>query len=510
VGIIYPNRHDVFISYAHDDNKRHSNYVTNFRDQLLEMFGAEMRSRVQKSADADIFIDEDGLPLNGPLSSQIEAEVQKSVFLFIFLSKCYLQSDYCKHELDWFKKSYGGSREQAIKHTFILLLEKEAEQRCWGEFLELNERPIYIPFFDKKLDRPLPIFMKPNVLERAFQDQMDRLVEQLADRAEEKIGHDIEFAAPRIEMAIQSGASDHPNTQPLVCPLPAARNQGIALGVVTDDLLAVRSNLAKQLQGLGIESVELELADISSGKLPEKIANCQLFVQAFSYAPVLLPFEIGGHLMAQEKYLGGRDKIVWWHPQEEENVVTRTDASKAEKKDDQLAYLDALEKHSRRGNVSAFLTQITGGATEHERPIVYIESNKNDRQATRSLRKHVVDLWQERYSDKPPLRCFPLSLAHLEKMIERCHGIILVYGSKDEDALWTQVTKIEDLLERLNLHPSRAIAVVPPNTYEGDLYWYTFEYRNESDQAKIVEDDLVAMLDKISEQWEVGQDGDRP
>ncbi|KPA09463.1 hypothetical protein MHK_010295 [Candidatus Magnetomorum sp. HK-1] len=87
--------YDIFISYAHDDNA--SGWVDSFyeylKKTLITVFG--------KKQPINIWIDS-SLDGNQMFNEAICNTLEKSALFISLMSKNYLESDYCKKELDWF------------------------------------------------------------------------------------------------------------------------------------------------------------------------------------------------------------------------------------------------------------------------------------------------------------------------------------------------------------------------------------------------------------------------
>ena len=189
MGIVLLDQHDVFISYARDDNVLCDEAVHHFRAILKARFEAEMRRRrdIPAGRQADIFMDRYGLPANGSLSEELELAIERTTFLFIFVGQSYPRSRWCSLELQAFIRKFQGERPAALLRTFIVVLERSALHQSWGEALEQPERPIYEEFFDEGTGGTIPFFLEgpdgqacqsPRLTRR-----LRRIVETMADRA---------------------------------------------------------------------------------------------------------------------------------------------------------------------------------------------------------------------------------------------------------------------------------------------------------------------------------------
>ena len=186
MGLIKADRHDGFISYASRDNAAYGNLIKGIRDDLRTKFDARFPGA--PTSEVDFFIDEVGMPANGLPSQELKKDVAAAEFLFIFMSERYVASELCGKELDWFRECFGGDRGQALKRTFVILLEEKAQRQHWGEFLERPERPKFVELFDEE-GKPLKRFLQAEgyraVLNPAYEAKLDWITETMIARAQE-------------------------------------------------------------------------------------------------------------------------------------------------------------------------------------------------------------------------------------------------------------------------------------------------------------------------------------
>lgn len=190
MGLLGTKRYDVFLSYARDDNVLNDDVVAIFRTQLKRRLEAEFRTRSKGDGqgEAAIFMDRHGLPANGDLSEELIGAVEDSLFLVIFVGRRYPDSRWCGTELTAFSRQFGDDREHALRHTFIVVLEKEAVALNWGEHLDSPDRPIYEEFFDEPTGRLITALLEDRdgraVLSPRFSGRLRHIVETMADRAD--------------------------------------------------------------------------------------------------------------------------------------------------------------------------------------------------------------------------------------------------------------------------------------------------------------------------------------
>lgn len=141
MGIVHPDWHDAFISYAHSDNVLHDDLVGHFRHELTRKLQAELKERMRLSVqrEVDLFMDRDGLPANGDLTDELRRAITQSLFLVVFIGKWYPESDWCGRELVQFLRRFDSARARALENTFVIVLDKEAEKKPWGSSRDSRE-----------------------------------------------------------------------------------------------------------------------------------------------------------------------------------------------------------------------------------------------------------------------------------------------------------------------------------------------------------------------------------
>jgi hypothetical protein len=187
LGIIVSECYDVFLSYARDDNVLHDDAVSIFQSYLKPRMEAEFRLRFRTPREVEVFMDRDGLPANGDLSEELSDAIAKSTFLIIFLGRAYPNSAWCGKELRLFSERFRGKRKEALERTFLIVLDRAAEQAGWGEYLENPERPIFERFYDEATGHLIPLLLEDRdgqaVPSPRFLRRLRHIVETMAERA---------------------------------------------------------------------------------------------------------------------------------------------------------------------------------------------------------------------------------------------------------------------------------------------------------------------------------------
>jgi len=220
--------HDVFVSYAHIDNRPDREgdrgWVESFeralRLRLLKRFGREV----------DVWRDPE-LARSQRFDPVIEAAVRGSALVLALISKSYLASAYCRQELEWFTaKAAAEPIGLSVGHhvrVFPILLYNIPPH----EWPEVCRATTGFPFHDA-VDRG---FGKPLSPDRdEFTDRLCELVDEL---------HTVLTAIP-VKQAAGAALSE-----------AGGRPRSVFLAEVSDDLRRDRRQLRTQLEQAGVEVV---------------------------------------------------------------------------------------------------------------------------------------------------------------------------------------------------------------------------------------------------------------
>ena len=510
MGIIDNDRYDAFFSYAHDDAKAFKGWLREFYDQLLDMYGAEIERskdeyKVLESVIArhpDFFWDEKGLPANGDVGEELQKAIGKSEFLFVFIGKKYPKSDWCGKEVDWFFKrllKQGKEEKEIYRRLFIILMEGEALGMSWGDaFLaKAKEKSLYQSFLDNEGNPIRPFLQYGNVAKENpdFFDSLRDVAETLVERT--------------------SGIILQPDipTQPADSPSPPRRVRGVTIGAISPNLKNAAAELQKQLEDSGLQVERITLEDLNSTdadvKIKEALSKSAFFIQPFDYGKVLLPMFPGGHLSLQEqtiKSVKSAVKTAGWLVSSELGGIEAT-AVNAEIRELHIPYLENISKSAHKGEVkevTKFILDLVGIGdfiSEVALPTVFIENSKEDEKIMCLLADKLKYLWKDKYKTEPHLVCLAVPWNELhqakEDTLKYCHGIIMIYGTKDSDALLAQIRLVERRLDPLSpngINLGQAVAWIPPKTPRQGCIGYTLNFDCDPtvDELKVeVEEDKV-------------------
>jgi hypothetical protein len=321
------NCHDVFLSYARDDNTAHNRWVEDFESYLKEKVEAEIR-RIPHLDNVDakkfsVCRDETGFPESGDLARVINEKVQQSQFLFVFLGKAYLKSKYCLSELEIFRQATGGVLEDMLDRTYVIVLDQEAVEQLrkgnpeglaaeyhslWNKLRDVSHKAIRKE--DLLLNGSLlPVRSEPDRFNNTFHERCTPLVQEFTSKLIERR----KFLHPQ-------------QRQPGHGPAGASRQvvDRILVGVVPPRLTRARDDLIRELGTASVGVIDRKELRHEPNKLRERFAGARLFIQPFDDLEPLFgwkrpdPDPPGGHLGLQkqlfDKYAAPGMEMLWWKP----------------------------------------------------------------------------------------------------------------------------------------------------------------------------------------------------
>jgi hypothetical protein len=143
MGVYVPNyQYDVFVSYSHIDDEplpgAEDGWISTFHSHLVKILAQQLG----RSDIFSIWIDH-RLRGNDPVTEEIQTVLKNSATILLFLSKGYLESSWCRQELDLFVK-----REQPNSRRIFVIELNDLERPE-----VLHELPGYQFWYHDKLGR---------------------------------------------------------------------------------------------------------------------------------------------------------------------------------------------------------------------------------------------------------------------------------------------------------------------------------------------------------------------
>ena len=251
-------KHDVFVSYAHADDKPRGGdpqgWVTKLREDLeatVEQFGLREFS---------VYQDYQGLAPNLPLTGQLMLAMEESAVLLLILSPAYIESEWCQRE----KNAFLGRIDPSSGRVFVAERRPPGAEPVPPELEELLRLRFYAPG------------TPPNPL-----DPFDKRTDDKFLAAVEKLGYHLER---------QLRAMNHLGVvETAAVPMDPKERTLIFMAEVPPDLDRLREQMKTSLDQFGIDVVPRDYYQEQDAelrpKVEEDLERCDIFVQILGGSP---------------------------------------------------------------------------------------------------------------------------------------------------------------------------------------------------------------------------------
>ena len=175
---------DVFVSYSHGDPRGGGGSpLKEWTQALIRRLERQILSLDTEFDELNLWIDEQKDP-TAHLTEELRAKVGASGVLMIVMSKRYLQSSWCRDELEWFRKQI---EERAADSGRVFVIRAQStDESQWPDFLR-DERGHAMPgfaFYDPTTGYPLG-WEDLREADRSFVKELCRLQTALTKRLRE-------------------------------------------------------------------------------------------------------------------------------------------------------------------------------------------------------------------------------------------------------------------------------------------------------------------------------------
>jgi hypothetical protein len=223
-------KHDLFISYAHADDKAW-NWVTTFQATLKDEL-------LRKNRDFTIWWDT-SLRTGERFDLAIQEAISESAAFLCILSPAYGQSTYCQNEVEWFRRRIHptfGLTVETLSRMQGIVIDKDFTKDRWPAELR-GTTPC--PFFSESI----PLFSRPKEFDSAspWIQSLWKIRDSIWDLLD-KMRTQLDRGTPIVNPYVVSAGTG---------ALPTAY-----LAEVPDDLDQKRENLRTSLQGAKFEIVK--------------------------------------------------------------------------------------------------------------------------------------------------------------------------------------------------------------------------------------------------------------
>src|SRR5919206_3722583 len=193
-------RHDVFISYAHADDRpfggAEKGWVTAFAADLNTALSQRLRG------DAELWMDIRELKGNAPLTPAIMQSLRETATFVVVVSPRYLASEWCEREREAFLRLVGERSAEGSRMFKVELDSVEGGQgrKTPSEFDDLIGYKFWVKEWGKPVPRTLGWPLPNPLRDQDYYDRIKELSYELAEELERINGAGgVVFGAPEAE-----------------------------------------------------------------------------------------------------------------------------------------------------------------------------------------------------------------------------------------------------------------------------------------------------------------------
>jgi len=418
-------RHDIFVSYAHNDNQPLVSGEEGWVNTLINLLRVRTVEKIGSNA-LDIWMDYD-LSGNSPVTSTITDALSGSAILLFIGSESYLASAWCQRELNAFLTSSVEDRKSdALKRLFMVSRDKIDRLRLPEPLRDL----IGYQFWREDAGRPIPLgFPLPERNDTEYWSALNTISFEIADTLK----------------TLQQGTATPPQSGPIV-----------HLAEVTEDLEPLRQEVAAYLKQAGINILPNNYYPRDAIKsfqdaVERDLGNSSLFVQLLSAVPGRKPAELPqgfSGLQFQLAQVARKDILQWRSPVLDLNDVG--DAEHRQLLSGSAVIAEGLEVFKQRVKERVFAPQTPSrrSTQRHAQKLIFINTESGDRQIA------------ERIANCITRKGFGFVLSRetrvrneLRERLQECDGAIIIYASSPAKWVVRQQGYIRKIFQELDPPP---------------------------------------------------------
>jgi hypothetical protein len=441
-------KHDVFISYAHADDRP----VIGADRGWVTAFAADLRTALSRQlrADADIWMDLNELKGNVQLTPAIMDGLGKTATFVVVVSPRYLGSEWCSIERKGFLHLVKGRADAGSGMFKVEIDELETEEGEQNEKLPSEfDGLIGYRFWVKQWPDPTPRTLGwpvPDPRREQHQDYYAQIT---------RLSYELARELKRINRAEAPDPAATPKTT-------------VYLAEATDDLWEKREKVKDYLKqsGLGVlPETSPSYGDVEEYQLAvdADLARCSLFVQLLSEVTGKRPFgqPHGYPRLQYDCAVRAGKPVLQWRKE-------RLDVEEAD--DDQRELLEGCTV--RAEGFEEFKKAVVKAATPPDEPpppppksgkFVYVSTDMTDRPLAEALvgssleRKGIDYIFPMLSGDPEVARNF------MEANLNNCDAAVVVYCKTDFATVWSQTLQCRKIIaQRERPLPVIAVFDAPP------------------------------------------------
>jgi hypothetical protein len=435
-------KHDIFVSYAHNDNKSYvesdigwvKNLIKVLRTRVVELVGSDS---------VDIWMDYE-LRGNDAVTPTIMDELSQSAILLFASSESYLASSWCRNELNGFlNSSVGDRRAGSLQRLFMIQRDKIDRSRLPEALRDLIGYPFWIEEFGKS----------PIVLGYPTPDPKQSQYWSLLNKLSLEIKETLKI--------LKNGGAESPLASVV-----------IHLAEVTDDLELLRQEVGAFLEqaGIGILPKTYYPRDALSkfqDAIDADLKQSKLFVQLLSGVsgrkPTELPQGYPG-LQFQRAQVAQKEILQWRSPALDINSVVDAEHRKLLKSHTVIA--EGVEAFKERVKRRAFTRKVAPPSPPGK--LIFVNTESGDRKIAQQIANCIMR------------KGFGFALSHetsirkdLRERLHECDGAIIVYASSPAKWVERQQDYIRKFLQDI-IPPPPVIAICESQHEKPDFVNYRY------------------------------------
>jgi hypothetical protein len=452
MGYLSDCEHDIFVSYAHSDSL--NDWSKRLVDDARKFVATGLGMRQAK--DVDLWMDYK-ISGNAPLTRQLRDKVEKSGVLLVLMSEWYLESSWCRDEVEWF---FDAVRQKRSDRPVFVVRVRATDSDLWPDVFK-DERGHSLVGYDFVRDAednnlglpkgyPLPEHAPDG---KEYYEALSKLASDIV--------------AQMKALALRGARQPAPAPR---LPEEKVRGERVFLAAApAEDVDDLRDELAGLLRAHGCAVVpEKNPLDVDQvhEQASEWTLNCDKFVQVLGSVSGSWRHDEAGFVMYQHELAKQNNKpiFVYRAPSLETSQV---------KKREYREFLERLDQDD-TGGLESFARRVIQVAEPLASGCqsVFMMASERDQILEREVRRLLGDLHIDVFplprngsSGREVASVLDEASSFLD-VVRRCGAILLINGNvKEEDRLWIdgRVADIKfDIQRKLGGHLPCAIVDAPP------------------------------------------------
>jgi hypothetical protein len=430
-------KHDIFVSYAHTDNKP---FVEGDRGWVMYLteFLAKRVAQIVGSDKIDFWMDYD-LSVNSAVTAEIEDHMAQSALLLFICSESYLSSVWCQRELSGFlTNSVTDRKTGSLRRLFMVKRDKVDREHLPPSLQDILGIDFWTLDFEK---HPVPLgYPMPDERQAEYWSRLNRLA--------------LDIAAT---LKLIAGGGLQGGSHGVV----------VHLAEVTEDLEPLRFEIEAFLRQAGVDTLPKAyysretIAKFQQG-VEADLGQSKLFVQLLSTVPGRKPPELPqGYpgLQFQLAQVAKVEILQWRSPKLEIKGVA--DPAHMELLNSRLVIAESIEAFKERVRRRALASNVPKFSSPGN--LIFVNTESGDR----AIAQQIADCITRQgfgfvLSRETSIR------KDLQKRLQECDGAIIVYASSPAKWVERQQSYIKKILQNID-PPPPVVKIYETNNVKKDF-----------------------------------------